>query len=76
MRRIIYRDYRQGKHGQFVSEATYNRSRGQGATCHIHREYVNTDVISSIDDLFDIQDDEDLEDYEFHGTGKTGRASE
>ena len=73
-RRIVYRDYREGKHGQFVSESTYNRSRGQGATCHIHREYVNTDVVSDISDLygFDDYEDEDLVDYEFHGTGDTG----
>lgn len=72
-RRIVYRDYRKGHHGEFTSEATYNRSRAQGATCHIHREYVNTDVISSIDDLYDVQDDDDLVDYEFHGAGRYSR---
>ena len=71
-RKTVYRDYRPGKRGQFSSKAAFNRSQSQGVKCHIHREYVY-DSISSIDELFDIQDDDDLDYEEFHGTGNTGR---
>ena len=75
-RKIIYRDYRKGKSGQFSTEAAYNRSRAQGVRCHIHREYVNTDVIASLDDLEQYEDypDDELDEYEFHATGDTGRS--
>ena len=71
-RTIVYRDYRPGRKGKFVSEETYNRSQAQGVTCHIHREYITKTKIDSVDDLFDIQDDDDLIDYEYHGTGEYG----
>lgn len=70
-RRVIYRDYRKGRAGQLSNRETYNRSRAQGKTCHIHREYVHTNDIDSIDDLEEFEDDDNLVDYEFHGTGDT-----
>lgn len=73
---IVYRDYRPGRKGKFVSRETYNRSQAQGSTRHIHREYITsqkiTNRIDSLDDLFDIQDDEDLFEHEYHGTGEYG----
>lgn len=69
---IVYRDYRPGKKGKFVSEETYNRSQAQGVTCHIHREYISKTSIDSVDDLFDIEDEPDLVDHEYHGTGEYG----
>ena len=76
-RRIIYRDYRAGRKGQFASKETFNRSRGQGVTCHVHREFVKKpNIIEDIDDLYDIEDESDLEPQEFHGTGDTGRRTE
>jgi 2-phospho-L-lactate guanylyltransferase (CobY/MobA/RfbA family) len=69
---IVYRDYRPGKKGKFVSEQTYNRSKAQGKTRHIHKEIISRVDINSVDDLFDVQDDDDLIDYEYHGTGEYG----
>lgn len=71
-RRIIYRDYRSGSAGRFVSKETFNRSQGQGVKCQIHREYITVNVIRSVDDLYDIQDEPDLDWEEFHATGDTG----
>ena len=68
---VVYRDYRPGRKGKFASEQAYNRSQAQGVTCHIHKEYTGT-KITSVDDLFDIQDDDDLIEYEYHGTGEYG----
>lgn len=80
-RRRIFRDYRPGKNkGKFASEETYNRSQAQGVDCHIHGEYIETpdeDTITNVDQLFDLWDkygdEPDLEEYEFHGTGDTGK---
>lgn len=74
--RYIYRDYRNGKNGEFTDEATFNRSQGQGVTCHVHRERVKVSAKTTIEDLFDYEDypDDELEVQEIHGTGDTGKA--
>ena len=78
-RRRIFRDYRPGHEGEFTDEATYNRSRAQGVECNVHGEYVDApdeNTVTNVDDLFDMWDNFDPEDfveYEFHGTGDTGR---
>jgi gamma-glutamylcyclotransferase (GGCT)/AIG2-like uncharacterized protein YtfP len=76
-RRFIFRDYRPGKRGQFTSEETFNRAQGQGAECHVHREAIEVPEtnIDNLDELEQYEDysDEDLIEYEFHGTGDTGR---
>lgn len=76
MARYIYRDYRPGHKGQFASKEAFNRSQGQGVECHIHRERVKTqDVIDSIEEIEEFEDfpDDELFDYEFAGTGDTGK---
>lgn len=75
-RRIVYRDYRKGREGKFASKAAFNRSQAQGTTCHIHREYIKEESIDSVEDLYAIEDEPDLEEYEYHGTGDTGRRRE
>lgn len=73
MTKIVYRDYRPGKRGQFTTEETFNRSQGQGVECHVHKEKVKTesDDEVTIDDLFDYEDvpEEDLIVEEYHGSG-------
>lgn len=75
-RRYVYRDYRPGHHGEFTSEETFNRSQGQGVTCHVHRERVETGTPATLEDIWEFDDypDEELYEYEFHGTGDTGKA--
>ena len=81
-RKRIFRDYRSGHEGEFASESTFNRSQGQGKECNVHGEYIDTSdeqTITNIDDLFDLDDSFDPDDfmeYEFHGTGDTGRKNE
>lgn len=75
MARLVYRDYRPGGGGRFVSEATYNRSVGQGGEL-IHREYVGaaeSPYIDSVDELYDYEDIEDFDTQEYFVTGDTGR---
>ena len=83
-RRRIFRDYRSGSSkGQFVSKADADRSRSQGGD-DIRGEYMDapdSETITNVDDLFDLYEDtsfdpEDFVEYEYHGTGDTGRASE
>jgi len=76
-RRVIYRDYRPGRQGKFASRESFNRSQAQGTTSHIHREYIDVDLvhIDSLDDLWGYEDyeDYDYDEFEFHGTGDTGK---
>ncbi len=79
-RKKIYRDYRPGHEGEFTDQATFNRSQGQGKECNVHGEYVDApddNTITNIDQLFNLYDEygdgPDLDEYEFHGTGDTGR---
>jgi hypothetical protein len=69
-KRSIYRD---DDSGQFISHDEYLRreAEGDGATEETVEE-------ETIDDLFeyDDYDDGDLYDFEYHGTGDTGRSSE
>jgi hypothetical protein len=60
-RRLIFRDYRPGKAGQFASQETFNRASAQNVHCHIHREYVGVpdDVIDSADELYEYEDEPD-----------------
>lgn len=74
-RHYVYRDYRPGRRGQFASESTFNRSQAQGVECHVHKELIESGKSATLDDLFNYEDlpDEELFEYEFHGTGDTGR---
>jgi hypothetical protein len=73
------RVYRNVKTGEFVSEETYNRVVSHGGES-VKGEYVempDETTVTSVDDLFDIYDntgDDDFVEYEFHGTGDTGRS--
>ena len=77
MRRLVYRDYRPGRAGQFASRETFQRSQAQGATCHVHREYVGVPAndIDSVDELYDYEDygEDEVDEQEYHATGDTGR---
>jgi hypothetical protein len=80
-RKRIFRDYRPGHKGEFTDESTYNRSQGQGKECNVHGEYIDAPdetTITNVDDLFNMWENEDFDqdefvEYEFHGTGDTGR---
>jgi hypothetical protein len=75
-RRIIYRDYRVGSTGRFVSKEAYNRSKAHGGTS-IKREYVTVKAIRTISDLYDLEDyDGDFEPQEYDATGDTGSGTE
>jgi len=73
-RKIIYRDYRPGKAGQFTSKQTFERS---GSRSLVKREYVGVsdNTIDSIEELYDYDDydDDDLVEHEYHATGDTGK---
>lgn len=69
-RRIVYRDYRPGKAGQFTSLRAYNASKKSGGY-RIKREYVKVYDISTLDQLAEYEDDDNLELEEFHGTADT-----
>ena len=72
-RKRIYRDYRPGHEGEFLSEEDFKRFGG------VSGEYIDApdeNTITNIEQLFEMSEDEDYEDfdeYEFHGTGDTGR---
>ena len=72
-RKRVFRDYRPGHEGEFLSEEDFYRLGGvQGEYIEIPDE----ETITNIEQLFEISEDEDYEDYpeyEFHGTGDTGR---
>lgn len=76
-RRLMYRNIRTG---EWVSEETYNRVVSHGGES-VKSEYVqmpDENTVTSVDDLFAMYDEygdgDDLEEFEFHGTGDTGRS--
>jgi len=67
-RKIIYRDYRKGRAGEFTSEAVYRRAQASGSK-KVRREYTRIYDIASLEDLSEYEDMEPTE--EFHATGDT-----
>jgi hypothetical protein len=77
--KTVYRDYRKGHEGEFITRETYNRMRGQGIDVRTERvEIPDAETVTSVDDLFEYEDypDDELFEYEFHATGDTGRGGE
>lgn len=88
-KRVIFRDYRPGKGGRFASRATFERSKAHGGSKIKQQEIevtverdeggrfitpVDSDLeIDSVEDFEEYEDYEDLVDYDFHGTGDTGK---
>jgi hypothetical protein len=70
-KRTVYRDYREGKEGQFTDKKAFQE---QGPADGVHRETVEVNLISDVMDLFafDDSDQEDFFEQEYHGTGDTG----
>lgn len=78
-----YRHYSKDKAGQFASKESFNRSQAQGGdnVQGENIEYPDEDTITSVDQLFGAAeawdydfDPEDFVEYEYHGTGDTGKS--